>query len=327
MPGVVTLTAAPSIDRSYFLDQLIPGSVHRAHTVTEEFAGKGVNVSHGLALAETPTMAVVPLPKKEWETRQGHPWLLFSDASVSPRVSITVLEPDGRTTKINQGAPPLTPADWTRFVELAEHTVSAHQPQWLALCGALPKLTTGEDIDIEQLASLAHAGNSLFALDTSGPLLATWARRGAPDLIKPNADELAECVGRNLTTVADVVAAAREVASWGVTFVVVSLGADGMVGVCGGEVVYAHSEPVTVVNTIGAGDASLAGFLSHIVASPNDFPGAIGSAVAWGGAKVGQPTSQLSSVTSLPRVTVTTAGADDVALSEPGRLPQQSTKN
>lgn len=327
MPGVVTLTAAPSIDRSYFLDQLIPGGVHRAHTVTEEFAGKGVNVSHGLALAHTPTMAVVPLPKSEWEARQGHPWLIFSDASVSPRVSITVCEPSGRTTKINQGAPPLSETDWGSCVRLVDHTVSAHQPQWLALCGALPVLTSGEDINIEQLASLAHAAGARFALDTSGPLLASWARRGIPDLIKPNADELAECVGRNLTTVRDVVEAAQEVSSWGVSHVVVSLGPDGMIGVCGEEVIWAHSEPVTVVNTIGAGDASLAGFFSHLVAAPNDFPGAIGSAVAWGGAKVGQPTSQLTSVTLLPSVTITATGFDDGVLVEPGRLPQPSAKN
>jgi len=41
------------------------------------------------------------------------------------------------------------------------------------------------------------------------------------------------------------------------------------------------------VNTTGAGDASLAGFLAHSVASPDDFVGALANAVAWGSAKVG----------------------------------------
>ena len=146
MPGVVTVTPAPSIDRSYFVDQLTPGAVHRATRVTEEFAGKGVNVSHALHLAGTPTASVVPLPADEWRRRSGRSWLTFSDASITPRVSISVLEPGGRTTKINQGAPDLSPGDWaslvtaplnstceqrqpTTFMETRELALSAFEPR------------------------------------------------------------------------------------------------------------------------------------------------------------------------------------------------------
>jgi 1-phosphofructokinase len=319
MPGVVTLTPAPSIDRSYFVDVLVPGAVHRATDVTEEFAGKGVNVSHALHLAGTPTTSVVPLPVAEWPRRSDRAWLTFSDTTVSPRVSITILEPGGQTTKINQGAPDLSPDDWSAFVTAGDQAIDSLEPQWVALCGALPQLSDASPVDVENIATRAQRAGALFALDTSGPLLATWARRGVPDLIKPNADELAECVGRDLNTVGDVLDAAREVSAWGVTYVVVSLGADGMVGVHGDNAVFAHAEPVTVVNTIGAGDASLAGFLSSLVSHPDDFAGAISQAVSWGSAKVTQPTSQLSSLKSLPTVSVETSVDRARTLSEPGR--------
>ena len=321
MPGVVTLTPAPSIDRSYFVDQLVPGAVHRATRVTEEFAGKGVNVSHALHLAGTPTTSVVPLPADEWPRRSGRSWLTFSDASVTPRVSISVLEPGGQTTKINQGAPDLRPSDWASLVAEGDVAIASLRPQWVAMCGALPALTDGSTIDVEDIASRAHDAGALFALDTSGPLLTTWAKRGVPDLIKPNADELAECVGRNLTTVGEVVDAAKDVMAWGVNYVVVSLGADGMVGVHGDHVVYAQADSVHVVNTIGAGDASLAGFLSHLVSHPDDFIGAISQAVSWGSAKVTQPTSQLSSIDVLPAVSVHDSVDGSRALSEPARHP------
>lgn len=317
MSGIVTLTAAPSIDRSYFVDRLIPGGVHRATRVTEEFAGKGVNVSHGLDLAKIPTTAVTPLPHGDWGKYEATPWLSFSDASVSPRVSITVLEPNGNTTKINQSPPDLTPEDWAAFTTKARAAITQLAPEWVAMCGALPRFTDASPLDVREVTNLARECGALFALDTSGPSLSHWAKQGVPDLIKPNADELAECVGRDLLSFGDVVDAAQEVASWGVSYVVVSLGADGMIGVHGDQVIHARSEPVSVVNTIGAGDSSLAGFLAHCHTSPNDFAGAISVAVAWGAAKVTQPGSQLSSVASLPAVHTVESIDRSFALSEP----------
>ena len=55
---ILTVTLAPSIDRSYQIPALHPGEVHRASAVTEELAGKGVNVSHALALANVATRAM-----------------------------------------------------------------------------------------------------------------------------------------------------------------------------------------------------------------------------------------------------------------------------
>jgi 1-phosphofructokinase len=318
MAGVVTLTPAPSIDRSYFVEHLVPGAVHRATRVTEEFAGKGVNVSHALAVADIPTTSVVPLPAAEWPKWSDRSWLTFSDASVPPRVSITILETNGQTTKINQSAPDLRPEDWAGLVKVGEGAMRSLRPNWVAMCGALPTLTDGSDVDVDEIAARAREAGAFFALDTSGPLLATWAKRGVPDLMKPNANELAECVGRDLTSVGGVLDAAREVAAWGIHYVVVSLGGDGMLGVHGDQAIFAKAAPVTVVNTIGAGDASLAGFLAHLMSHPDDFAGAISQAVSWGSAKVTQPTSQLSSIEALPTVSVEEIVDRAQPLSEPG---------
>jgi 1-phosphofructokinase len=137
-------------------------------------------------------------------------------------------------------------------------------------------------------------------------------------VIKPNAPELAECVGRPLLTLGDIVAAAREVHEWGVNHVLVSLGSDGMVGVSSSGVVHASTDPVSVRNTIGAGDASVAGFLSHCVNHPEEFTEAVARGVAWGALKVQEMSSQLQSLESLPEVRITEAPELDKLLTEPG---------
>ncbi|MFY7819319.1 MAG: hypothetical protein ACOVP3_00545, partial [Rhodoluna sp.] len=67
MPGtnvgspIVTLTPAPTLDRTYFVSNLHSGGVNRADAVGEELAGKGINVSRGLFLAGIKAPGVVPI--------------------------------------------------------------------------------------------------------------------------------------------------------------------------------------------------------------------------------------------------------------------------
>ena len=317
MALVITVTPAASIDRSYYVDSLIPGSVHRASRVTEELAGKGINVGHALSLAGVSVCGFVPLPHHEHERWRTRPWVEPVPSEAPVRVSVTLLEPGGRTTKINQGAPPLDPVVWDNVIKGVELEMSAEATRVVALCGSLPQSTDGENLDLERLKSLTRAHGASLALDTSGPLRRHWSHLGGPDGIKPTASELAECVGRDVSTLGDVIDAGQEVLSWGVESVLVSLGVDGMVGLRGSQVVHAQVEPVAVVSTIGAGDASLAGFLAHEVEDSEDFAGAVARAVSWGSAKVSQEGSQLSSLESLPHVTV----SESVDRSRPLREP------
>jgi 1-phosphofructokinase len=96
------------------------------------------------------------------------------------------------------------------------------------------------------------------ALDASGPALAA-AVREAPDLAKPNRDELEELVGRALDGPAAVLAAARELGALGIGTVVVSMGAEGALFVRDAEAVHARPPAVRVASTVGAGDAMVAG--------------------------------------------------------------------
>jgi len=146
--------------------------------------------------------------------------------------------------------------------------------------------------------------------------------------MKPNAEELAFIVGRNLHTIGDVIEAAREVNAFGVEVVLASLGGDGMVAVTKDNAWSARTAPVKVINTVGAGDATLAGFLAAVVSNPiqpgeDDFgvgfnvPIGVKTAVQWGAIAVTQPTSGLTAVEPLPESTLNYSPDLNTALDEP----------
>ncbi|NEE39888.1 1-phosphofructokinase, partial [Streptomyces sp. SID7982] len=76
------------------------------------------------------------------------------------------------------------------------------------------------------LVERSHRVGARIALDTSGAAL-TAALAEEPDVIKPNAQELAQAVGRPLVTVGDALKAAEELRERGARSVLASLGADG----------------------------------------------------------------------------------------------------
>jgi 1-phosphofructokinase len=317
---IITVTPAPAIDRTYLVSSLELGGVHRATRASAQFAGKGVNVTQALVLGGVSSQAIAPLTATDQEEWSGTSFLLGSPTSQSVRNNITILEPDGRTTKINEAAPALTESEWDALQALTLAEIKLNNTAWLLVAGTIPTTSSGTPQVLSSLLKEASELGCQVALDTSGPALLESARGGIPDFIKPNASELAECVSRPITKLGDVIDAGQEIAGWGVGMVVVSLGPDGIVGITAKGAVHSWTTPLKVLNTIGAGDASVAGFLAHQVSHPGDLAGAVSQAVAWGAQKVQQAGSQLETLASLPAVHSTQAPDRSLTLTEPGRF-------
>ena len=326
---IVTLTPSPTLDRTYFVKNLVEGAVNRADRVGEELAGKGINVSRGLHLAGIPAPAVVPIgnadPGVLERTGSGFVEPLWIEGTL--RVSTTVVEYEGPTTKINEHPRPLKQKDWDAVIELTEKTVREKQAKWLVIAGAHPEIQeTGEVIGLHSLFMRMDALGVRVILDTSGPALRYWAQKGNATIMKPNAHELAECVGKDLKTIGDVIDAARTLNDWGVNCIMASLGVDGIIAVTKTHAIHAYTAPVKVINTVGAGDSTIAGFLSAVTAHPAeenaygvgfDVAEGIAAAVQWGAAKVQQPTSGLHSIENLVEAFVELIPDRDRLLGEP----------
>ncbi|MEV4867438.1 1-phosphofructokinase [Streptomyces ossamyceticus] len=312
---ILTVTPNPSLDRTYEVPSLDRGEVIRATGERMDPGGKGVNVSRAVAAAGQRTVAVLPLG--------GAPGALVADlldaqgievarvpVAGATRSNIALAEADGVLTKINAPGPELSAAEQELLLETVR-SQSVHA-SWIACCGSLPRgLAPSWYAD---LVARAHAAGARIALDTSGPALLA-ALRERPDVVKPNAEELAEAVGRPLATVGDAVKAAEELREMGAGVVLASLGADGQVLVNASGAWFGSARVDAVRSNVGAGDSSLAGFLI----AGGDGPDALASAVAHGAAAVQLPGSVMPTPADLDpsAVAVTTEVPVDLVLKEP----------
>ncbi len=303
---IVTVTPNPSIDRTVTLPtRLVRGAVHRVDSVSSEPGGKGVNVARALTLAGLDTVAVLPAARHDpivaaLET-YGVPFHAVPIAG-AVRTNLAITETDGTTTKINEPGAAIDPSALTALTRaILERAASA---RWVVLSGSLPPglpVTWYADL-VAQLADY----ECKVAVDTSdAPLAALAAGFGvaAPDLIKPNAEELAGLAGLEPdvleTALAQgdpdpVVLAARQLIERGAKAVLATLGAAGAVLVNDTGSWLATPPPITPRSTVGAGDSSLAGYVRADVGGAQ-APQRLQMAVAYGSAAAALPGSALPS--------------------------------
>ncbi len=286
---IVTVTLNPSLDRTVEVDRLERGAVLRTSGPVLEPGGKGVNVTRALSINGTQSIAVLPVAGAEGTELSSLLDLAGVSARYVPvsgrtRSNLTVAEPDGTVTKLNEPGSLLSASDLAVLTGVLSGTVSAGD--WVVISGSVPPGFTGGQL--VELMSSVSALEAHLAVDTSGDaLVASLAAR--PRVIKPNRAELAEVVGRDLDSIADVIAAAEEIRAAGVERVLVSLGADGAVMVSGSGVIVGESTVRQPRNTVGAGDCFLAGFLSKFSVDENDEESAMLEALAWGAAAASLP--------------------------------------
>ncbi|MET9469825.1 1-phosphofructokinase [Streptomyces sp. NPDC006544] len=319
---ILTVTPNPSLDRTYEVRSLDRGEVLRATGDRVDPGGKGVNVSRAVAAAGFRTTAVLPLGGAtgaliaELLGARGVDVTAVAIAGQT-RSNIALAEPDGTLTKINAAGPELTSEESALLLETVR--TGSGGAAWIACCGSLPR---GLRPDwYADLVTRAHEAGARTALDTSGPaLLAALVAR--PDVIKPNVPELAAAVGRPLATLGDVVKAAEELRSLGAGAVLASLGADGQLLVSEEGTFYGTASVSSVRSDVGAGDASLAGFL---IAGGKGAP-ALASALAHGAAAVQLPGSEMPSPSDLrpDAVRITQDPPLDLPLSDTGAGPRAS---
>jgi 1-phosphofructokinase len=286
---IVTVTPNPSVDRTLRIPPLVRGGLVRAMAATSEAGGKGINVARVLAMQGHPAIAVVPLSSASSAVFIS---LLGTSTPIEAvairgeiRVNVSLVEADGTVTKVNEPGPTL---DHGEVDALLERTAAvAAGASWVVGSGSLPP---GTPADFYPRLADALPSGVRMAVDADGDALrACLGRRLA--LIKPNHHELETLVGRRLPTLGDVVAAGREVVGRGVEAVLVSLGPDGAVLVDRSGESHAEARIDEVINTVGAGDALLAGFL----ASGGRRDG-LATAVAWSVAACRSPGTQVRHV-------------------------------
>jgi tagatose 6-phosphate kinase len=264
-------------------DAFRPGEVNRASEVYWCASGKVLNVGIALARLGARSLTLAPLGgsaagaiEREFAAlKVDRHWI---DVAAPTRVCTTILDAGaGRTTELVENAGALTDADLLRFADafLAKSAAAS----LVILTGSLPSGTRSS-----WYRELAENATCPIIADVRGAeLVALLPLR--PLVVKPNREELAWTVGRELASDADLHAAMREIHDAGAHWVVVTDGARA-VWVLGNGRLYRYEPPqVEVVNPIGAGDCLAAG-LAWGLQLGLDMPSAVTLGLAAAGENV-----------------------------------------
>jgi 1-phosphofructokinase len=303
---IVTLTLNPSLDRTIEIGSLTRGAVIRAAAAHLDPGGKGVNVSRALLANQVRSCAVVPFGGDEGRRlvsllqAEGIDMITVPVAGPT-RSNVTLAEPDGTVTKINE---PGTALSAEELDTVAEAVLSAAtSADWVVASGSLPP---GVPLDVYAGLCRRFSGAGInVAIDTSGPALPA-AVAETPALVKPNREELSEATGLTIVSLGDAIEAAEILRARGASTVLASLGADGAVLLQDDQIWYGEGPVAEPRSTVGAGDAMLAGFL----AAGARGEAALVEALAWATAAVGLPGSRMPSPGDIRRDHVRVTRAD-----------------
>ncbi|MFJ3337162.1 1-phosphofructokinase family hexose kinase [Streptomyces sp. NPDC086766] len=258
---ILTVTLNTALDITYRVPSLRPHAAHRVAEVVERPGGKGLNVARVLAaLGHEVTVtgfaggATGRVVRDRLAGVPGVADALVPVAGATRRTVAVVDQRTGDTTQLNEPGPLVAPAEWAAFQNVYEELLGSVTA--VALCGSLPP-----GVPVGAYAGLVRTARTAgvpVLLDTSGePLRRAVAAR--PDIIKPNADELAELTGAH-----EPLRAAQDARRRGARAVVASLGADGLLAHTP-EGLWRATPPAHVRgNPTGAGDSAVAGLLSGL---------------------------------------------------------------
>ncbi len=258
---IYTLTCNPALDYVLRPDALCLGETNRSRTEQLYFGGKGINVSRVLReLGEETTVLglIAGFTGDALEADLRAKGLSTDFVRLSRGLTrINVKLKGEQETEINGNGPALVEEEISALMAKLDQLQSGDT---LVLAGSipagLPKNFYG------QIAERLQGKGVRLAVDATGELLLS-ALPYRPFVIKPNRRELEEAVGRPLYSMMEWTDAAEELQKKGARNVLVSLGAEGAFLLDEeGNFYFCSAPEIQAVNTVGAGDSMLAGFLS-----------------------------------------------------------------
>ncbi|MGT2802379.1 tagatose-6-phosphate kinase [Streptococcus henryi] len=269
---ILTVTMNPSVDISYPLDALKLDTVNRVSTVSKTPGGKGLNVTRVLSEVGEDVVATGLVGGKlgdfiKEKLDQAKIGNQFFDIRGDTRNCIAILH-EGLQTEILEAGPSIAPDEATAFLQHFKELSKDFDV--IAISGSLP---AGLPSDYyATVISLANANQTKVVLDCSGQALQDVLDQSEkPFVIKPNTEELAQLVGREVTDdIEDLKATLNQDLFDGIEWIIVSLGAKGAFAKHGDKFYRVRIPKIEVVNPVGSGDSTVAGIASALVQGFSD---------------------------------------------------------
>ena len=258
---IYTVTFNPAIDYIMKIDELVYGMTNRSDSEEIYFGGKGINVSIVLTnlSIENTALGFVAGFTGDALARAVDSMGIKTDfiklCQGYTRINVKLKGMD--ETEINAQGPKISDSEVDALYKKLD-TLKCND--MLVLAGSVPK-TLPQDIYEKILTRLSKTGVRCI-VDAAGNLL-TNVLKYKPFLIKPNKDELEQLCGTNLDTDEKITDAAWELRHAGAENVLVSLGDKGALLIDAFGKVHRRKAFIgKVINTVGAGDSMIAGFIA-----------------------------------------------------------------
>lgn len=262
MARVATITLNTAYDLVGRIKRLELGEVNTVETLGLFPAGKGINVAKVLKNLGTEVAVTGFLGRDnqgDFNTMFGELGLEdhFQRVAGKTRINVKITETEADVTDLNFSGYDITSSDWQDFVQYS--LALCKNLDIVAVCGSLPRGVTPEHF-AQWLKALKQTGVKVVLDSSNAALTAGLATN--PWLVKPNHRELEAWAGQPLTTLEEIIEAAKKLQSQGIANVIISMGADGSVWLSDEGIIQAKPPKCEkVVSTVGAGDSMVAGLI------------------------------------------------------------------
>ncbi|MFR0001343.1 1-phosphofructokinase [Intestinibacter bartlettii] len=279
---IYTVTLNPSIDYVIKVDKLTTGNINRVNEEHVYPGGKGINVTRILKSLDNDNIALgfVSGFTGDYIINSLQELNLKSDfikvKQGFTRINVKVKSEE--ETEINGQGPKISEEELNQFYKVIDKLVDG---DILILSGSIPSCL--DERLYESIMKKVEDRDIKVIVDATKNLLLNVLKY-KPFLIKPNNHELAEMFNVELNSTEDVVFYARKLKEMGAQNVLISMGKDGALLVTENDEVFASSVAKgEVINSVGAGDSMVAGFIAGYLKS-NSYEEALRLGAASGGA-------------------------------------------
>lgn len=265
---IITLTLSPAFDMHCSAGSLALEHENLVYLDLCQTGGKGVNISRALVHNGTPNLAFLVLGKDnarsfldDLEADGVEYRAITVPGRIRENITIhTVGQAETRISFPGFRVEPEVLEEVSRFLlsRADENTV-------ITMTGRVSEGMAVSDV-MAVLDKAAQKGAKVVVDSRSFGLEAL--KQMKPWLIKPNQEEISAYLGREIRSLEETLREAAELHKAGIENVMISMGGDGALLVCGAGAFIAVPPQVEVKSTIGAGDSAIAGF----IACPEETP-------------------------------------------------------
>ncbi|CAM3906948.1 tagatose-6-phosphate kinase [Mesobacillus zeae] len=259
---ILAVTMNPSVDISYHVESFKLDDINRVEDLRKTAGGKGLNVARVTAQMEEAVMATGVLGGTigdyiVQELNKSNIPNDFLKIKKESRNCIAILH-EGMQTEILESGPALSKEEGAAFLEKFEGLLA--NTSLVAVSGSLPKGLAANYY--QQMLKISHKMGVRMILDSSGESLSqALLCEKKPFAIKPNTAELSQLLGMKVDAeIANLKQTLNHPLFHGIEWIIVSMGGEGAFVRHGDDDYKVTIPKIEVVNPVGSGDATVAGF-------------------------------------------------------------------